>query len=133
MFASLTVDGRRVFLWSGEFHPFRLPSPSLWLDILEKMKANGYNAVSAYFDWGYHSSAPGVYDFTGVRDVDKLLDICDNILFRAFCPLGDGATSCITSAVQYFRTEFEAGMHTPASVLFPPAASTLFAKETVSA
>jgi len=66
-------------------------------------------------------------------DIDKLLDICDNILFRAFCPLGDAATSCITSAVQYFRTEFEAGMHTPAATLFPPAASTLFAKETVSA
>jgi NADH-quinone oxidoreductase subunit F len=66
-------------------------------------------------------------------DIDKLLDICDNILFRAFCPLGDGATNCITSAVQYFRTEFEAGMHTPAATLFPPAASTLFAKETVSA
>jgi NADH-quinone oxidoreductase subunit F len=66
-------------------------------------------------------------------DIDKLLDICDSILFRAFCPLGDGATSCITSSVQYFREEFEAGMHTPASELFPPDASTLFAKETVPA
>jgi NADH-quinone oxidoreductase subunit F len=66
-------------------------------------------------------------------DIDKLLDICGNILFRSFCPLGDGATSCVTSAVQYFREEFEAGMTTPAAVLFPPAASTLFAKETVSA
>ncbi len=66
-------------------------------------------------------------------DIDKLLDICSNILFRSFCPLGDAATSCITSAVQYFREEFEAGMKTPAAELFPPAASTLFAKETVSA
>ena len=66
-------------------------------------------------------------------DIDKLLDICGNILFRSFCPLGDAATSCITSAVQYFREEFEAGMKTPAAELFPPAASTLFAKETVSA
>jgi NADH-quinone oxidoreductase subunit F len=66
-------------------------------------------------------------------DIDKLLDICGSILFRSFCPLGDGATSCVTSAVQYFRSEFEAGMHTPAAELFPPAASTLFAKETVSA
>jgi NADH-quinone oxidoreductase subunit F len=65
-------------------------------------------------------------------DIDKLLDICGNILFRSFCPLGDGATSCITSSVQYFREEFEAGMHTPAAVLFPPDASTLFVKETVS-
>ncbi|HEX7535894.1 MAG TPA: NADH-quinone oxidoreductase subunit NuoF [Dermatophilaceae bacterium] len=66
-------------------------------------------------------------------DIDKLLDICGSILFRSFCPLGDGATSCVTSAVQYFREEFEEGMHTPAAVRFPPAASTLFAKETVSA
>jgi NADH-quinone oxidoreductase subunit F len=66
-------------------------------------------------------------------DIDKLLDICGSISGRSFCPLGDGATSCVTSAVQYFRDEFEAGMHTPAAVLFPPAASTLFAKETVSA
>ncbi len=66
-------------------------------------------------------------------DIDKLLDICDNILGRAFCALGDGATSPITSAVKYFREEFEAGMHTSAAELFPPAHSTLFAKETVSA
>jgi NADH-quinone oxidoreductase subunit F len=65
-------------------------------------------------------------------DIDKLLDICGSILFRSFCPLGDAATSCVTSAVQYFREEFEAGMSTPAAELFPPAASTLFAKETVS-
>ena len=50
-------------------------------------------------------------------DIDKLLDICDNILGRAFCALGDGATSPITSAVKYFREEFEAGMHTSAAEL----------------
>jgi len=66
-------------------------------------------------------------------DIGKLLDICDNILGRSFCALGDGATSPITSAVKYFREEFEAGMHTPAAEMFPPVASTLFAKETVSA
>jgi beta-galactosidase GanA len=71
---SLMVDGKRTFIWSGEFHYWRLPSPSLWLDVLQKMKAEGYNAVSIYFDWAYHSPAPGVYDFTGVRDVDQLLD-----------------------------------------------------------
>ena len=66
-------------------------------------------------------------------DIDKLVDICDNILGRSFCALGDGATSPITSAVQYFREEFEAGMHTPAHELFPPERSTLFAKETLPA
>jgi len=66
-------------------------------------------------------------------DIDKLLDICDSILGRSFCALGDAATSPITSAVKYFRAEFEAGMHTSAAELFPPSASTLFVKETVSA
>ena len=66
-------------------------------------------------------------------DIDKLLDICSNIFGRSFCPLADGAISPITSAVKYFREEFEAGMHTPAAELFPPGASTLFAKEHVSA
>src|SRR5258706_7806502 len=43
---SLMIDGSRTFVWSGEFHPFRLPSPSLWVDIMQKMKASGYDAVS---------------------------------------------------------------------------------------
>ncbi|GAA5185450.1 beta-galactosidase [Rugosimonospora acidiphila] len=71
---SMMIDGKRTYIWSGEFHYWRLPSPSLWLDVLQKMKAEGYNAVSIYFDWAYHSPAPGVYDFTGVRDMDLLLD-----------------------------------------------------------
>lgn len=58
-------------------------------------------------------------------DIELLVDMCDNILGRAFCALGDGATSPITSAIDYFRSEFEAGMHTPSDQLFPPEASTL--------
>jgi hypothetical protein len=76
---SLMVDGKRVYVWSGEFHPFRLPNPDLWRDILQKMKANGYNAVSIYVDWAYHSPKPGVYDFSGVRDMDKFLDIANEV------------------------------------------------------
>jgi beta-galactosidase GanA len=76
---SLTVDGRRVMLWSGEFHYFRLPSPELWRDVLEKIRAAGFNGVSLYFHWGYHSPAPGVYDFTGVRDVERLLRMTEEL------------------------------------------------------
>ncbi|KAI9316747.1 beta galactosidase [Dichotomocladium elegans] len=68
---SLMVDGERLFLFSGEFHYYRLPSPSLWLDILQKYKAIGMNGVSFYFNWGYHSAKKGVYDFDGVRDITK--------------------------------------------------------------
>ncbi|WP_339129181.1 beta-galactosidase [Streptomyces sp. f51] len=70
---SMIVDGRRLVIWSGEFHPFRLPSPSLWRDVLQKMRAHGYNAVSIYVAWNYHSPAPGQHDFTGVRDLDLFL------------------------------------------------------------
>jgi beta-galactosidase GanA len=76
---SLKVDGQRVYLWSGEIHPYRLPSPDLWRDVLQKMKANGYNGVSIYVDWSYHSPKPGVYDFSGVRDLDKFFDIANEL------------------------------------------------------
>ncbi len=59
------------------------------------------------------------------EDLDKLLDECDNILGRAFCALGDGATSPITSSIQYFREEFIAHL-VEGGCRFDPAASTLF-------
>ena len=40
------------------------------------------------------------------EDLDKLLDICDNILGRAFCAFGDGAISPVVSSIKYFRDEF---------------------------
>ncbi len=70
---SLLIDGVRVPLWSGEVHPFRLPSPSLWRDVLQKLRANGYNAISIYVAWNYHSPNPGSYDFTGVRNLGQFL------------------------------------------------------------
>ena len=72
---SLTLDGRREMIFAGEFHPFRLPSPSLWRDVLQKMKAIGLNTVSLYFSWGYHSSQPGHYDFSGVRNIERVLEM----------------------------------------------------------
>ncbi len=39
-------------------------------------------------------------------DLPLLLDICDNISGKSFCPLGDAATSCITSSIQLFRDEY---------------------------
>jgi beta-galactosidase GanA len=71
---SVIIGGHRVLLWAGEFDYYRLPSPSLWLDRLQEMKAAGFNAVSIYFNWDYHSSAPGVYNFSGVRNINRLLN-----------------------------------------------------------
>ena len=62
-------------------------------------------------------------------DVDKLLDICENIGGRSFCALADGAVAAVRSAVNHFREEFEQGYHTPARELFPYEKSAIFAKE----
>jgi NADH-quinone oxidoreductase subunit F len=60
------------------------------------------------------------------EDLDKLLDICDNILGRAFCPFGDGAISPVVSSIKYFRDEFiEHGKR--GGCPFDPAASTVWA------
>jgi len=73
---SFLVDGQRTYLWSGEFHYFRLPSPSLWLDIFQKMKAAGFNATSLYFDWGLPLAGPRRLRLQrGCADVDLLLDM----------------------------------------------------------
>jgi NADH-quinone oxidoreductase subunit F len=58
-------------------------------------------------------------------DLGKLLDMCDNILGRAFCALGDGAVSPVTSSIQYFRDEYL--LHQKqGGCPFDPAAATLF-------
>lgn len=65
-------------------------------------------------------------------ELDKLLDICDNILGRSFCALGDGATSPVTSSIQYFRDEYIAHL-AQGQCPFDRDASSLFAKEEVTA
>ncbi|MBM3720172.1 MAG: NADH-quinone oxidoreductase subunit NuoF [Actinobacteria bacterium] len=59
------------------------------------------------------------------EDLDKLLDLCDNIMGRSFCALADGAASPIISSLQYFRDEYLEHLST-GGCPFDPAASTLF-------
>jgi NADH-quinone oxidoreductase subunit F len=42
------------------------------------------------------------------EDLDILLDICNNISGRSFCPLGDAAAMPIQGAMRFFRHEYEA-------------------------
>ncbi|PVH82092.1 glycoside hydrolase family 35 protein [Cadophora sp. DSE1049] len=71
---SLMVYGERVFVFSGEFHPFRLPVPSLWLDVFQKVKALGFNVVSFYVDWALLEGKPGVYTAEGVFAFEPFFD-----------------------------------------------------------
>ena len=58
-------------------------------------------------------------------DLDKLLDLCDNIMGRSFCALADGAASPIISSLKYFRQEYLDHLSAGACP-FDPAAATLF-------
>ncbi len=56
-------------IFSGEFHPFRLPVPSLYLDVFQKIKSMGYSAVSFYVDWALLEGKPGDFSAQGVFDL----------------------------------------------------------------
>ena len=62
-------------------------------------------------------------------DLDKLLDICDNITGRAFCALGDSIQAPVGSSIKYFRDEYIEHLRY-GGCPFDPAASTLFTMET---
>jgi NADH-quinone oxidoreductase subunit F len=59
-------------------------------------------------------------------DLEKLLDIADNINGKSFCALGDGAASPIVSSLQHFRAEYEQHL-SERRCPFDPAASTVWA------
>jgi hypothetical protein len=75
--SSFLIDGTRRLVCSGTLPYFRLPAAELWRDRIERMRDAGLNAVDVYYPWSYHSSAPGSYDFTGYRDVDRLHDMIE--------------------------------------------------------
>jgi NADH-quinone oxidoreductase subunit F len=61
-------------------------------------------------------------------DLDKLLDICDNITGRAFCALGDSIQAPVGSSIKHFRDEYIEHLRR-GGCPFDPAASTLFTME----
>ncbi|KAB5543083.1 family 35 glycosyl hydrolase [Coniochaeta sp. 2T2.1] len=77
---SFLVNGQRLFVFSGEFHYWRFPVPELWKDLLEKVKAAGFNAFSIYNHWGYHEPSPGVLDFeTGAHNFTSILELAKEL------------------------------------------------------
>jgi beta-galactosidase len=71
------IDGRPVYLNSGEFHYFRVPRED-WRRRLELFKEAGGNAVATYIPWGLHEPTEGDIRFgdTDVRDLEAFLQLC---------------------------------------------------------
>lgn len=71
---SIFVRGERVLFYSGEYHPFRLPVPGLWLDVFQKIRAMGYTGVSIYIDWALLEGKPGVLLAEGIFDLEPFFE-----------------------------------------------------------
>ncbi|KAI8643986.1 glycoside hydrolase superfamily [Parasitella parasitica] len=76
---SLTIEGEPTQIYSGEFHYWRVPDRERWSPILKQYRAAGFNTIRIYFHWGYHSPAEGVYNFDGNRDIEYLLNLCEEL------------------------------------------------------
>lgn len=58
-------------------------------------------------DWMYRVVKRIEHGQGHVEDLDLLLDICDNVAGKSFCPLGDAAVGPVQSSIQHFRDEYE--------------------------
>lgn len=80
---SLALAGgrQRLFIFAAEFHPWRLSVPSLWRDVLQKIRAAGFNTVSMYTHWGLiqPNPDPASIDLTGVNDLDFFLTVAKEV------------------------------------------------------
>ncbi|KAL4753695.1 glycoside hydrolase superfamily [Aspergillus terricola var. indicus] len=77
---SLIYNGERLFSFGGKFHPFRLPVPEMWVDVMEKIKAMGLNTASFYSHWGYHAPTNDTLDFeTGAHDIERIYKIAKEV------------------------------------------------------
>jgi beta-galactosidase len=76
---SFLLNGKKVFLNSGEIHYFRIKH-ELWKRHLEAAREAGLTTVSTYVPWAWHESEEHVFDFDGVsspeRDLKGWLSLC---------------------------------------------------------
>ncbi|MCU1225616.1 MAG: beta-galactosidase [Edaphobacter sp.] len=66
------LDGKPFRVISGEMHYPRIPR-AYWRDRLRMAKAMGLNTITTYVFWNEHEAKPGVYDFSGNRDVAEFV------------------------------------------------------------
>ena len=76
---SIYVAGERIFLYAEEFHPYRLPSPGLWRDVLQKIKSANFNAISIYTFWGAISPRKGVAHIDSFNDLEQFLQVAKDV------------------------------------------------------
>lgn len=71
---ALIIDGKPVVLLSSSLFYFRIPQ-EYWEERMRQLKACGYNAIDVYIPWNFHELTPGEWKFSGMRDVDRFLEL----------------------------------------------------------
>jgi beta-galactosidase len=88
---SFYLNGKKVFLNSGEIHYFRI-NRGLWDKHLEAAKEAGLTTVSTYVPWAWHEPEEGIFDLTGAscpeRDLKGWLQQCR--AYGLYCILKPG-------------------------------------------
>ena len=72
------MDSKPFDIYSGAIHYFRTV-PEYWEDRLTKLKAAGFNTVETYVCWNLHEKKPGEFDFSGILDIEKYLEIAQKV------------------------------------------------------
>ena len=70
------IDGKPVYLNSGEFHYFRVPKAD-WRKRMELLKSAGGNALATYIPWAVHEPEEGKFIFDrgdGITDLADFLE-----------------------------------------------------------
>ncbi|KAK7048389.1 glycoside hydrolase family 35 protein [Favolaschia claudopus] len=77
---SILVNEQRTFIWSGELHYWRIPVPEVWRDLLQKIKAAGFNGISVYAHWAFHAPNNHTLDFeNGARNFEPMLEMAKEL------------------------------------------------------
>ena len=72
------LNGKKINIYSGAMHYFRT-LPEYWEDRLTKIKLCGFNTVETYTCWNLHEPKKGEYDFDGILDLEKFIEIAKKV------------------------------------------------------
>ncbi len=71
----IKIGEQEMPLYSGSIHYWRLEK-ELWGTLLDSVKDMGFNFICTYIPWSVHELAPGIFDFSGNKDIDHFFSLC---------------------------------------------------------
>ena len=73
------LDDKEFTIISGAMHYFRIPR-EYWYDRLLKLKECGFNTVETYTCWNLHEPEEGIFDFSGMLDLEAYIEIAQELV-----------------------------------------------------